>query len=157
MSLINCPECKREISDKAKSCPHCGYELPKQERLFQGVFCPRCLNSGIKISFNMCPYCDVELIDSVYGTVDEIDNFGENHPELKQSPKFSQEAYEKRINYKPNSQEYNFANQIKCPTCQSTNVQKIGTGERVASVAVMGIFSNKINKSFECKSCGYTW
>ena len=46
---------------------------------------------------------------------------------------------------------------IKCPTCQSTNVKKIGTGERVASVAMMGIFSKKINKSFKCNSCGYTW
>lgn len=24
MALINCPECGKEISDKAKSCPHCG-------------------------------------------------------------------------------------------------------------------------------------
>ena len=24
MALINCPECKREISDKATACPHCG-------------------------------------------------------------------------------------------------------------------------------------
>ena len=45
----------------------------------------------------------------------------------------------------------------KCPTCQSTNVQKIGIGERAASVAVLGIFSKKINKSFKCKNCGCTW
>lgn len=45
----------------------------------------------------------------------------------------------------------------KCPTCQSTNIQKIGTGERVASVATLGLFSKKINKSFKCKNCGYTW
>lgn len=25
MSLISCPECSSEISDKVKSCPHCGY------------------------------------------------------------------------------------------------------------------------------------
>lgn len=24
MALINCPECKREISDKANTCPNCG-------------------------------------------------------------------------------------------------------------------------------------
>ena len=24
MSLVNCPECGIEISDKAQSCPHCG-------------------------------------------------------------------------------------------------------------------------------------
>lgn len=27
MALIKCPECNREISDIAKSCPHCGYNL----------------------------------------------------------------------------------------------------------------------------------
>jgi hypothetical protein len=27
MALISCPECSKEVSDKAKSCPHCGYEL----------------------------------------------------------------------------------------------------------------------------------
>lgn len=48
-------------------------------------------------------------------------------------------------------------NKPKCPTCSSTNVQKIGTGERAVSVAVLGIFSKKINKSFKCKNCGYTW
>ena len=24
MSLITCPECKNQVSDRAKSCPHCG-------------------------------------------------------------------------------------------------------------------------------------
>lgn len=27
MSLIKCPECGREISDKSKACIHCGYPL----------------------------------------------------------------------------------------------------------------------------------
>ena len=27
MALINCPECKREVSDQAYSCPHCGYVM----------------------------------------------------------------------------------------------------------------------------------
>lgn len=31
MALINCPECGKEVSDTAKSCPHCGYELKKSE------------------------------------------------------------------------------------------------------------------------------
>ena len=45
----------------------------------------------------------------------------------------------------------------KCPTCSSADIQKIGTGERVVTVAMLGIFSKKINKSFKCKHCGYTW
>lgn len=27
MSLIKCPECSNDISDKANNCPHCGYPL----------------------------------------------------------------------------------------------------------------------------------
>ena len=30
MALINCPECKHEVSDKAKSCPNCGYKICAQ-------------------------------------------------------------------------------------------------------------------------------
>ena len=27
MALVNCPECGKEISDKAKSCPNCAYPI----------------------------------------------------------------------------------------------------------------------------------
>ena len=45
----------------------------------------------------------------------------------------------------------------KCPTCLSTNVRKIGTGESTVSILGLGIFSNKINKTWKCNNCGYTW
>lgn len=31
MALINCPECSKEISDKVKSCPHCGFPMEETE------------------------------------------------------------------------------------------------------------------------------
>jgi type II secretory pathway pseudopilin PulG len=31
MALIKCPECSKEISDKVKNCPHCGYPLKENE------------------------------------------------------------------------------------------------------------------------------
>ncbi|MDR0303072.1 MAG: zinc ribbon domain-containing protein [Treponema sp.] len=31
MALINCPECQKEISNKVKSCPHCGYPFENNE------------------------------------------------------------------------------------------------------------------------------
>ena len=34
MALINCVECGKEISDKAKACPHCGMPLKKKGRGF---------------------------------------------------------------------------------------------------------------------------
>ncbi|WP_298035281.1 zinc ribbon domain-containing protein [uncultured Dysosmobacter sp.] len=31
MALINCPECGKQISDRAISCPNCGYPLSNQD------------------------------------------------------------------------------------------------------------------------------
>lgn len=45
----------------------------------------------------------------------------------------------------------------RCPHCNSTNIARIGAGERAVSITFLGAFSNKINKSFKCKKCGYTW
>ena len=45
----------------------------------------------------------------------------------------------------------------KCPHCSSTNIKPISGLGRGASIAMWGVFSKKINKSFECKNCGYTW
>lgn len=43
MALINCPECGKEISDKATSCPHCGNPMnqpvSKEEEY---LCCPKC-------------------------------------------------------------------------------------------------------------------
>lgn len=45
----------------------------------------------------------------------------------------------------------------KCPTCGSTNIRKMSGVERGASISAFGIFSKKINKTFKCGNCGYTW
>ena len=35
MALVNCPECEKEISDKAPVCPNCGYQI-KSKRQWGG-------------------------------------------------------------------------------------------------------------------------
>lgn len=45
----------------------------------------------------------------------------------------------------------------KCPHCKSTNIKPISALNRGASIAMWGVFSKKINKSFECLNCKYTW
>lgn len=47
--------------------------------------------------------------------------------------------------------------QPECPTCNSKNVKAISNAERGASILGLGIFSKKINKSYKCRHCGYTW
>lgn len=36
MALVNCPECKNEISSEAKDCPKCGYMIVKPKRTLIG-------------------------------------------------------------------------------------------------------------------------
>ena len=45
----------------------------------------------------------------------------------------------------------------KCPTCGSVNIHKISAVESGASIWAFGLFSRKINKTFKCNNCGYTW
>jgi len=35
MALVDCPECRREVSSTAVTCPHCGHGL-------KGEICPWC-------------------------------------------------------------------------------------------------------------------
>jgi len=37
MALINCPECKREASDKVSNCPHCGYPFRKSKNYIKTI------------------------------------------------------------------------------------------------------------------------
>lgn len=46
MALINCPECGKEVSDKATACIHCGFPLDMNK-----------LDSHEESVNNVCPYC----------------------------------------------------------------------------------------------------
>lgn len=45
------------------------------------------------------------------------------------------------------------ANVVKCPYCSSTNVSKISTLGRVASVGLFGLASGKVGKQWHCNQC----
>ena len=150
--LINCPECNKEVSNQAESCPNCGFNI---RSLRQGVYCPSCLYSCSKTDIDTCPYCNIKFKDSIYGTFDDVYKYGENHPELKQSPEFSQDAYNKRINYVP--VDYMNVNSPKCPTCGSTNIEKISFGKKAFGGAMFGIFSSDVRNTMHCKNCGAKW
>lgn len=72
MALINCPECGREVSDKAVSCPGCGYPLQKseiprkeeEETESNGKFCPVCGYENHPQA-EYCLNCDEKLVDHV--------------------------------------------------------------------------------------------
>lgn len=44
-------------------------------------------------------------------------------------------------------------NTPKCPTCGSTNIEKISGLSKAGSVAMWGIFSRKVHKQWHCNNC----
>lgn len=53
MSLVNCPECKKQVSDQAKQCPNCGYSLPKPKIY---ITCPEC-EAKVEQGNRICSNC----------------------------------------------------------------------------------------------------
>lgn len=45
----------------------------------------------------------------------------------------------------------------KCPTCGSSNVEKISTAKKAVGFAAVGVFSSNFGKTMHCKQCGYKW
>ncbi|WP_226989335.1 hypothetical protein [Desulfuromonas sp. TF] len=57
MALVSCPECEREVSDKANACPGCGYPLNNSEPKVKNKSKPRKLEKPIK----ECSSCEFKF------------------------------------------------------------------------------------------------
>lgn len=87
----------------------------------------------------------------------EIDCSAVKKRKYWESPEGVEEQNKRQDRWYAERNSQKFATEPKCPTCRSANIHKISTGERMVSVGVLGLFSKKINKSFKCNVCGYTW
>ena len=70
MALINCPECGKEISDKAASCPNCGATVKKK-------FCQHC-GEAIDNDCVVCPKCGKQVGEIVNNDKNIIINNNNN-------------------------------------------------------------------------------
>ncbi|MCC8014890.1 MAG: hypothetical protein LIO87_06805 [Eubacterium sp.] len=49
------------------------------------------------------------------------------------------------------------SNVPKCPTCGSTNVEKISLTSKAIGGALFGLFSSNVRNTMHCKNCEYKW
>lgn len=139
-------------------------------------YCDKCGNLGDEFD-NRCYCCDNSPLKPI--PREYIDNFrwrdGDGKQAfieevVKKSPNLDQYLFEHKdeiIEAKNEDMNDKMAigkayaekknNIPKCPTCQSINIHKMGSVERGASIFTFGLFSKKINKTFKCNNCGYTW
>ena len=147
--LIKCPECKKEISDRSNMCIYCGFPMNKMKN---GI----CVINNTPYDFlvvlnkiqNNEPIglvirtirgiCDMSLSDSkkLY------DYIIENHA--------IPESFECEIII-------NQSNQPQCPTCGSTNIEKISVSKKAFGGFLFGVFSSDVRNTMHCKNCGAKW
>ena len=148
--LIKCPECGKEISDKALSCPNCGVPMIKKNH---------CIINGIDVdcSFIFNNEYDNEIkelimmektnldLNIIEKIIFEWSSTGKIPPIFNGKISTWEEDHKKAIQQ---SQQ----NVPKCPKCNST---AITTGARGVSWFWGAIGSSKtVNR---CANCGYTW
>lgn len=148
-----CLNCGRELFDKDDKCDKCN-----SCNFINGDDCNKIIqeiNSASKFRKQFL------LKDQIYKKIFDliINKEQDNYINIVSNKNINDEPIEKyfkRINEhtinQPKPQ-----NTPHCPTCGSPDVQKIGGVERAASIGMFGIFSKKINKTFKCENCGYTW
>lgn len=81
MALINCPECKKEISDKAGKCPNCGFPLeatksvehPKNVPAQSRKTCPSCHSENTQTIKMMCLSGTTSGSSSGIGVTSDLD------------------------------------------------------------------------------------
>lgn len=152
MALIKCPECGREISDKAKMCIHCGYPLDKLgKEASQNDNDP-----DVDYPLENCPVCDTytwkyngKTFNQNYASNGTVDNF------ICDNCGFSAMVKNRKILVCDDYiKKQNELNQPKCPTCGSTNIKKISGLSKAGSVAMFGLFSQKVRHQWHCNNCG---
>lgn len=52
MAIIRCPQCNEDVSDKAKYCPHCNYQLNKYDEVERLKYSVGVFPSNIRNTFN---------------------------------------------------------------------------------------------------------
>lgn len=187
MFIVICPECGKQLSQHAEMCPGCGFPIKKfitehnLMNLDKVTVCPKCANThdSYHTAWLKCDYCNTDLIQtdieqsdpewskfSCNATQEDFDSRAIELAKQYGNNQFDEKIFKERLKDRHESVARYLAeksvktsptNTPKCPTCGSTNIQKIGTVERGASILGLGLFSKKINKTYKCKNCGYTW
>lgn len=45
----------------------------------------------------------------------------------------------------------------QCPTCHSTNIERISSGKKTGGFLGLGVLNSNFKKMFKCNNCGYKW
>ena len=127
-------------------------------------YCKLCGFVDSQGNIDVCPICkstdweDADLI--ILKEISNDKDFLEAMIELKKKDPIEYQL--KMSQFKANLKQQENSkveedNRPKCPTCGSTNVEKISLGKKAVGGALFGLFSSDIRKTMHCKNCGAKW
>ena len=169
VALIKCPECGKEVSDKAKQCIHCGFPLSDAltpERYYKIVYLGRDYTKNKNFIYTYAEYrvmLNMKTLDQTIFDHPPFDMFCGLKLEEAQllSSHFSSKGFKIEIKKDaPDAPRNSYVNRIFtdgqinmfCPRCGATCV---ATGKRGFSMVTGFIGSGKtVNR---CGACGYKW
>ena len=151
MTLIRCPECGKEVSDKSKVCIHCGYPLVNLECVINGKVydlsdaMTTLLSGDILIGIKQIREKTFLGLSDAKALADEIRST-KKIPK-KFIPEFPPKTQEEILNTVKQQT-------ITCPYCKSTDVKKITVTSKAIHTAAFGIFSiGRNSKQWHCNNC----
>lgn len=129
-------------------------------------YCKKCGFVDGEGDIDICPICkSTDWEDADLITIKEIStdkDFLEAMIELKKNDpieyQLKMSQFKANLKQQEQVQESRVEeNKPRCPTCGSTNIQKISGTKRWFSTGLFGLASSDIGKSMCCKKCGYKW
>ena len=158
--LIRCKECNKEFSDKAESCPNCGCPISQMD------FSNYCIVN--KIPYDLSDV--MELLPKVGDKDTDVSPIyitGLISRKTQLDWDYAKQLAELIIQTQSIPEHFEGVLEIRdeqvqakvpcCPTCGSLKVKPISAVERATSIIGLGILSKKINKTYKCLNCKYTW
>lgn len=151
MSLIKCPECNKEISDKAKICPNCGCPInnnTKYKVVINGYNdTDTSAFAGLEETFHRgLEYDDVmSILNNCPYTICECDTLEESNLYARKLQKWGIDVHIVNLY---GEIEYVNNNIISCPKCGSTHIQAVPRKWSIFS----GLLTNKVDRvCLKCK------
>lgn len=134
-----------------KRCPCCSGCYPDDL-----VYCPSC-GGGNKVELaTREEYAShtgkgFETIKSKHIKERRFAEIRNDFDKMNSARKFKEEQELKEVQLREEQ------NLPKCPTCSSTNIEKISSFDKAAGAVMFGLFSKTARSQFKCKNCGYKW
>ena len=115
--------------------------------------CPNCGKNLKNIDF---PFEDLKLLTSISNDVRLYEEMIKLHNEniIEYELKMSQF---RANNLQTQQIQQTEASKPKCPTCGSTNIEKISVGKKIGGSFLFGIFSSDVRNTMHCRDCGAKW